>query len=89
LLFYCAHYRFENAVEVLQYIIVPEAKNKITHRFESFGSSIIASILVMVPAIDFNDEVSFLTTEIDDEVTERHLPPELQTSKAAVTQTKP
>src|SRR5690349_9521063 len=33
LLFCCADYRFKNTIDVLQYIVVPEAKDKIAHRF--------------------------------------------------------
>ncbi len=80
----CADYRFKHTFEVLQYIMVPETKNKVPHRFESLGSSIIASILVVLSSIDFNDEVSFLTAKIDDEVGYRHLPPELQSMQAPV-----
>ena len=85
LLFCRADYRVKNAIDVLQNIVIPEAENKVPHRFQHLCPRQIALVFVMLSAIDFNDQMRFLAAKIEDKATERHLTPELQTCKTTIT----
>src|SRR5262245_60769991 len=66
--------RLEYAIRILDHLIVPEAQNKITHRFQGGGSGVVSfSTLVVLPAIDLDDELAFGAQEIDDVVVDGDL----------------
>src|SRR5262245_46827941 len=81
---------FEHALNVSNDIVVPVAQDEIAHRVQNTGSvGITVSILIVLPAIQFHDELGVRTEKIDDEAIDRHLPLELPAVESAVAQTKP
>jgi hypothetical protein len=89
LLFCRTDYRFENAVDVLQHVMIPEAEDQIPHRFQRPGPCHVAFAFVVLPTVHFNNEMSVLTTEVDDELTERCLPSKFQSLEPPVAHAKP
>ncbi len=80
--------RRSHAVEISQHIRIPEPHHNIAHRFELKTPVCIARDLpieAVLPAVQFDDEVMFRTQEVDDEVSERRLPFELQAIELAST----
>jgi hypothetical protein len=82
--------RFQHANRVLHHLVVPESQNQVTHRFQRRSSVAVPfSLLVMLTAVDFDDELRLGADEIDDVSVDRDLPLEFPTGEAAVTQAKP
>ncbi len=82
--------RFDNTVYVAQYVVVPEAQNKKTVRFE-IGRSfrIVIAAFGMLPAIKFDNQPCRLAAKIHHIRLDRHLPTKFQSIQAAVAQAKP
>src|SRR5262249_43222469 len=65
--------------------------------FESFGAQPLVAapivrllpLLVVLPAIELNDDAAVETDEIDDVLAQWHLPPKLESRKAAASQLGP
>jgi hypothetical protein len=86
----CVQYLFEHAIEILEHFVVPKPEDEVTTRFQILGSTrILLSLLVVLAAVEFDDELRVWATEIDDKSVQRHLAPELQTAKPSVAQSKP
>jgi hypothetical protein len=70
---------FEHTTRISQHVVVPKAQYQVSARCE-VGSppGVVSLALGMLPAIEFNDQVSRLTTEVDDVVADWGLPPEFQ-----------
>ena len=80
----------QNAFRILHHVIIPESHIKVTHRFQRRSSDVVSlSVLVVLSAIDFDDQLPLCTQEIDDLSVDGYLPLEFQSSKSAVSQTKP
>jgi hypothetical protein len=59
---------FEYTIEILQYLVVPEAQNQIATAFQIFSPALILCVLISVlPTIEFDHELCIRTAEIDDE----------------------
>jgi hypothetical protein len=72
--------RFHHAVNILQHIIVPETQDTIALRSEISGSLFISGNvlrLIMLRAIDLDDETPFMTGEVSKVGTDGGLPPEM------------
>jgi len=81
---------FQYAINVSHDIVVPESENEITHRFERtrpVGISLF--VLFMLPAIDFDDQLSVGAKEINDEAIDRYLSLEFPSIEPAIAQAKP
>jgi hypothetical protein len=80
----------QNAFRILHHVIIPESHDKVTHCFQRRSSDVVSlSVLVVLSAIDFDDQLSLCTQEIDDVSVDGYLSLEFQSSKSAVSQTKP
>jgi hypothetical protein len=80
----------QNAFRILHHVIIPESHNKVTHRFPRGSSDVVSlSVLVVLSAVDFDDQLPVCTEEIDDVSVDGYLSLEFQSSKSAVSQTKP
>jgi hypothetical protein len=80
----------KNAVDVAHDVVVPEAQNKVSVRFEfSRSPCIIGGALGMLPAVKLNDQVRGLATEVDHIRLDRHLPPKFHSVQTTVAQAEP
>jgi hypothetical protein len=80
----------QNAFCILHHVIIPVSHNKVTHRFQRRSSDVVSlSVLVVLSAVDFDDQLPVCTEEIDDVSVDGYLSLEFQSSKSAVSQTKP
>jgi hypothetical protein len=71
---------FQHALDVLQHIVVPEAKDAIAMRTKVSGSLRITDNvirLIMLPAIDLDDQASLMAGEVCKVRTDSGLPPEM------------
>jgi hypothetical protein len=86
----CAQDILQNAFRIPHHVTIPESHDKVTHRFQRRSSDVVSrSVLVVLSAIDFHDQLSLCTQEIDDVSVDGYLSLEFQSSKSAVAQTKP
>jgi hypothetical protein len=81
--------RFQNAVSISQHIGIPEAEYPITFRLQPSISFDVACVLRVLPAIHFDDQLSLVANKVDDEATDRSLPPEAQSIQAVSAQRRP
>jgi hypothetical protein len=80
----------QHAIRVSHHVVIPESQNEVTHGFEHVRSVCVAfSILIMLSAIDFHDELPVGTEEVDDKSVDRYLSLEFPSPKPAITQAKP
>jgi hypothetical protein len=80
----------QNAFRILHHVIIPESHNKVTHRFQRRSSDVVSlSVLVVLSAIDFDDQLPLCTQKIDEVPVDGYLSLKFQSSKSAVSQTKP
>jgi hypothetical protein len=73
-------YRFHHAVDALQHIIVPEAQDATALRSKISGSLCISGNvlrLIVLRAIDLDDEAPFMAGEVREKGTNGGLPPEM------------
>jgi hypothetical protein len=80
---------FQNAVSITQNIGIPEAKNPVALRLQPPIALGVALVLRVLPAVDFDDQMPFVTHEIDNEASDRCLPPEAKTVQAVSAQRRP
>ena len=81
---------FKHTVRIAEDIVVPEAEDEVTHRFEDFGSILVVRFAGRVLAtVEFHNQLGICTDEVDDVAIDRHLPFELPIGKSARSQTKP
>jgi hypothetical protein len=86
----CGDDRLQDAVDIAQHIIVPKTKNQITICLEVRGSTCIFSTSHrMLAAVELNDQLGGLTTEIDHVGPNRHLSPKFHSVKSPVAQAEP
>ena len=72
--------RFHHAIDVLQHIIVPEAQDATALRSKISGSLCISGNvlrLIVLRAIDLDDEAPFMAGEVSEEGTNGGLSPEV------------
>jgi hypothetical protein len=69
----------ENAGRVSQDIIVPVAQHAVAGIRESPIARNIFGVVWMLPAIDLDDDLTLMTNEISDEISNRHLTSEFET----------
>jgi hypothetical protein len=82
--------RFKDAIDVRQYVIVPEADDREAVTFEtSRAYSILLYAFSMLTAVNLDDELRLETAEIDRIWRERHLPAKLRTDYASIAQFEP
>ena len=74
-------YDAKHPLRITQNIIVPKPQDAIAVRFNDCRPWRI-ECLFMLPAIGLDHEFRAMTGEIDDELTDRHLPPETLLRKA-------
>ena len=80
----------QNAFRILHHVIIPVSHDKVTRRFQRRSSDVVSlSVLVVLSAIDFDDQLPLCTQEIDDVSVDGYLSLEFQSSKSPVSQTKP
>jgi hypothetical protein len=82
--------RLQHTVDIAHHIVVPDAQNQIAVVFDiGRPLRVFKAALVMLPAIQFNDEMGELTAEIDNIGPDRHLSPKFHSVKTPVAQPKP
>ncbi len=70
-------HRFHYAVDVLEYVMIPEANDPKTKPFECSRSRFIfGNSLGVLPAIQFDDQPRLKRSEVSHIPTDRDLPPE-------------
>ena len=83
-------YFLEHNIGLFQSDIIPKPDYLKTFRFKvrcSFG--IAGGLLGVLPAVEFNDQLSVEADEIDDIRRYRMLPPEFESAEVAVFQVQP
>ena len=74
----------QDNVELIENVFVGEADHTIAKSREILGpSGVVVDLFCVLVTVDFDDEVSLDTDEIDDELTQRLLAPELVSGEAA------
>jgi hypothetical protein len=75
----------EDSINISCHIVVPEAKDKITHCLQYFCSLLIMLCTNgMLSAVEFNNEMRISAEEIDDETIDWKLPPKFPSAETAV-----
>jgi hypothetical protein len=77
---HCCVDRFHHTFDVLQHLVIPETEHAIAIRLEILGSLGVRRDvvrLIMLPAIDFNDDAILVTGEIRKVRTYRRLSAEI------------
>jgi len=70
---------FQNAVDVRQYVVIPKSEDSITLGFQKLGPPHVTFDLSgVLTAVDLNDNLQAMTGEIDNVVTESHLPAKMR-----------
>jgi hypothetical protein len=81
---------FEHAIEILQYLIVPEAQNEIATGFQIFSpAQILCKLISVLPTIKLDYELGIRTTEVDNETVQRHLPPKFPSVQSPIAEPEP
>lgn len=82
-------YRFEYAFHVLGQVIVPESQDAEAAQIQ-FGITLpVAIALVVLNAVEFDDQPAFEADEIRDRVSDRHLSSELQAAEPPAAEFRP
>lgn len=80
----------QDAVDISQHVVIPEAHDDIAARRQVRGTLLVSLISRRVlPSVELDNEPRRLTTKIDDVIPDRRLPTEFQSVQTPVTQTKP
>jgi hypothetical protein len=80
----------KHAIGISKHVVIPESQDQVSHCFQEFGPiSVALSVLIVLPTIDFHDELRIGAHEVDHVSIDWHLPLELETGKSTVTQAKP
>ena len=75
----------QDTIDISQHVVVPEAQDAIAGRFDAVRSRSIRCLLpIMLPAVEFDDELGFAAHEIDNERTYRGLAPEMRAAQCDV-----
>jgi hypothetical protein len=70
--------------------VIPKSQNEVTHRLQYTRSIGIAiSVLIMLTAIDFYNELSVGAKKVDYKSIDRHLSLEFRAAKSTIPQTEP
>lgn len=72
--------RFHDAVDISGDVVVPEAEDAVALGFKPFRAFLIVGeggLFAMLRSIDLDDEVRGRADEIGNEISDRHLPPEM------------
>lgn len=81
---------FHNAVNVREYVMIPEANDAKAEFFELPGSGFVAAgLLRVLSSVEFDDQPGFKRREIGDVAADRDLSPELVTIQPATAQMFP
>ena len=67
-------YNLLNPFNILENLVIPEPKHPKSLRLQPFGSiRIVRGLLIMLPAVQFDDELRFKTDEVSNIFFKRHL----------------
>ena len=80
---------FQNAIPIAQDIRTPETENAVAFRLEPSITLDITFALGMLSAIDFDDQTSVMTNEIDNEASDRSLASKSQSVQPMSAQRRP
>ena len=81
--------RGENAVGVLQHVVVPEADYAVAVGFDDFGAPSIGEIVGVLAAVEFHSEPGRAASEIDDKIADWALPVELRPAQLTGAEVRP
>ena len=83
--------QFKHAVDVSEHVVIPEAQYAIALRLEKPRSLRVAPrLLVVLPAVDFDDQTCVMADEINDIATEVNLATKMRSfQREAVTEIPP
>jgi hypothetical protein len=73
--------RLQNALGVVQYVVVPKAQNSIAVISEPVVAANVAFIFGMLSAVDLNDQAQLPADEVDDVRSDGLLPNEFRSAK--------
>ena len=81
----------ENAVQISDYIIVPEADHAIAKDIQLGRPAriVLCALVSMLAAVEFHDQHRLLADEVRDKGIDRHLPSELPAIETSVTKISP
>jgi len=80
-----AQYLLEHAFGIAQCVVIPKSQNAITHGLQYTRSIGIAiSVLIMLTAIDFHNELCVGAKEVDYKSIDRHLSLEFPAAKSTI-----
>lgn len=79
---------FQHAVHIGEHLVVPEANDLETFRFEE-GSARGVRFCAVLPAIDLHDQSRLEAEKVRDEAADGHLPAELRVVQLPVPQSRP
>jgi hypothetical protein len=85
---YREHNNVQDAIRILQNVIIPEAQHAITGPAKPFVTKSI-SVASVLSAIDFDDQPALVADEISDEATHRDLPSEFLSVQPRRSQQQP
>src|ERR1043165_4692030 len=80
---------FQDAISIGQNIRIPEAENPVAFRLEPTIALDVAFVLRVLSAVDFDDQVSLVTDEIDNEAPNGRLPAEAKAAQPMSAQRRP
>jgi hypothetical protein len=66
--------RHQDAFGISKHIVVPESQHSVTFVHQATIADYIGGRLIVLPAIDLNDQPAFATNEVADVTEYRHLP---------------
>ena len=78
----------QHAVEIAEYLVVPEADDLETLRFKK-NRAFSVGLRTMLPAVDLHDQSRVEAEEVGDEAINGNLPPELRATELPVAQSRP
>lgn len=79
----------QNAVEILENLVVPEADHAVAVGFDDAGAVRVGGAFGMLPSVQFNREAQASAREVGDEVADWKLPGELRALEPARAQVQP
>jgi hypothetical protein len=83
-------YRLQHSLRPKKNIVVPEAQHPEAARAEQFAAPTVRpSLLLVLPAIDFDDQAGFEAYEVNDVLANRSLPAKFRTHPPARAQVVP
>jgi len=82
--------RFGNALDILHHIIVPHSHHLESSLFQqSIAHCVVCALFIVLPTIDFHNQMHFKTNKIHDELLEWKLPAKAQTFKLSIAHDRP